>query len=85
MRADLLLLVVTAMALYLPARAKETIALPDMNLVEYVGTFEAEKGNEIDPLLLDKLPAVKHSAKTPASKKGKRKEMNHGKRKGNND
>jgi len=63
MRAEkflpVLLSVVMTMALSSVVQAKEVVKKPDLDFLDYLGTFEAERGKEIDPLLLDSMPAVK--------------------------
>jgi hypothetical protein len=76
MRAEIflpvLLSVVMTMAFFPDVQAKEAIKKPDLDLLEYLGTFEAERGKEIDPLPWIACRSETSSIK-PSQRRGKQK------------
>jgi hypothetical protein len=86
MRADtplpVLLLIVATMTLAPVVQAKEAVKMPDLDLIEFIGTFETDRGKEIDPLLLDSMPAVKPPLTKARPKKMKSKRNESPKKEG---
>jgi hypothetical protein len=69
MRIKLVLPAVMASMISFSVWAREAVETPDMDLLEYLGTYETAKGREIDPMLLEKSPAENPRSKAAKPKK----------------
>lgn len=69
MRVKLMIPAVMASMISFTVWAGEPVEKPDMNLLEYLGTYETAKGKEIDPMLLGGPSARNPRAKVSATKK----------------
>jgi hypothetical protein len=76
MRVKLVLPAVMASMISCSVWATEAVEKPDMDLLEYLGTYETARGKEIDPMLLEKSPVEnpRSKAATPKKKETKRNE-----------
>jgi hypothetical protein len=86
MRADTLipvfLSIVALMAFSPVVQGKEAGRMPDLDLLDYLGTFETDRGKEIDPMLLESMPVAKPVSIKATSKKGKSKRNESPKKEG---
>ncbi len=73
MRVKLVIPAVMASMISFAVWAGEPVEKPDMDLLEYLGTYETAKGKEIDPMLLDGPSAQNPRPKAAAPKRKEKK------------
>ena len=73
MRVKLVIPAVIASMISFTVWAREPVENPDMDLIEYLGTYETAKGKEIDPMLLAGPSAENTRVKAAAPKKKEKK------------